>query len=396
MVAPAHKNGAFRIRRLTVSEHGFRYSTYQVVGYLSGQRVRKKFKSRDEALGELNRLEVRAANVDEIRAVNTRLSGDQLAEAEAAFHRLNGNSLGFAVEWFLSNYRPPVAAMAVEVAAEAFLRDREGNVCGHVLRDYRNALDLLARTFPGRSVHTIETAELETMMATRGKAKKSWNNLRGTLHAIFAFCAARQRGWVTANPAKPIRQHSIPRGLPQILTAAKVRELFTFLESYAGGPRSQHPRGYLVPYFALATFAGIRPSIRDGELRKLHELPDKARTLDLSLGVIRVTPEVAKTNALRQVTIQPNLKAWLERYPLSEFPLMVDNMDEHVHLVRRRFGLSHDVLRHTFVSMHVAKFKSLGATALEAGNSEAIIRRHYLNLVGEVEAADFWGIAPLI
>jgi hypothetical protein len=37
-------------------------------------------------------------------------------------------------------------------------------------------------------------------------------------------------------------------------------------------------------------------------------------------------------------------------------------------------------MRHTFISMHVAKFRSLGEAALQAGNSEAIIKKHYLDL----------------
>jgi hypothetical protein len=52
--------------------------------------------------------------------------------------------------------------------------------------------------------------------------------------------------------------------------------------------------------------------------------------------------------------------------------------------MRRRvfdaFGLTHDVLRHTYISMFVAKFRSMGEAALQAGNSESIIRRHYLDL----------------
>ena len=61
---------------------------------------------------------------------------------------------------------------------------------------------------------------------------------------------------------------------------------------------------------------------------------------------------------------------------------------------REKFSIGDDVLRHTFISMHVARFKSLGDAALQAGNSEAIIRRHYLNLVGKADAKLFWGIAP--
>ena len=39
--------------------------------------------------------------------------------------------------------------------------------------------------------------------------------------------------------------------------------------------------------------------------------------------------------------------------------------------------------------MFVAKFRSLGEAALQAGNSESIIRRHYLDLKSTEEAEHF-------
>jgi hypothetical protein len=44
--------------------------------------------------------------------------------------------------------------------------------------------------------------------------------------------------------------------------------------------------------------------------------------------------------------------------------------------------------------MFVAKFRSLGEAALQAGNSESIIRKHYLDLKSETEAEQFFGILP--
>jgi hypothetical protein len=48
----------------------------------------------------------------------------------------------------------------------------------------------------------------------------------------------------------------------------------------------------------------------------------------------------------------------------------------------------------TFISMHVAKFRSIGDTDFQAGNSEAIIKKHYLNLVSTEAADEFWKIMP--
>lgn len=51
-------------------------------------------------------------------------------------------------------------------------------------------------------------------------------------------------------------------------------------------------------------------------------------------------------------------------------------------------------MRHTFISMFVAKFRSIGKASLQAGNSEAIIRKHYLELKSPDEAEAFFGILP--
>ncbi|MEO5960614.1 MAG: hypothetical protein ABIR80_15990, partial [Opitutaceae bacterium] len=99
--------GGFKIRRIVAKEHGTEYETFQVVGYVAGKRIRKRFKVREQAMGEKARLEVLVANTGEIRPVNTRLSREQLAEAEAAFLRLGGKPLSAAVDWFLATYRPP-------------------------------------------------------------------------------------------------------------------------------------------------------------------------------------------------------------------------------------------------------------------------------------------------
>ena len=51
-------------------------------------------------------------------------------------------------------------------------------------------------------------------------------------------------------------------------------------------------------------------------------------------------------------------------------------------------------MRHTFISMTVGAFRSVGDASLQAGNSEAVIRKHYLDLKSVEEADVFWGIVP--
>jgi hypothetical protein len=51
----------FAIKRVTVNANCVSYPTFRL-GYLHGARVRKQFKSQEEALGERNRLEAGAVS----------------------------------------------------------------------------------------------------------------------------------------------------------------------------------------------------------------------------------------------------------------------------------------------------------------------------------------------
>jgi integrase len=147
--------------------------------------------------------------------------------------------------------------------------------------------------------------------------------------------------------------------------------------------------GRWVPYFALCLFAGIRPGVPDGEITKLR--PD---AISLDTRVIAVSAEVSKVREPRKVTIHPNLALWLRAYPLDRNPIVVPDFQKRRAKFSKRFGLTHDVLRHTFISMFVAKYRSMGEAALQAGNSESIIRRHYLDLKTSQEAEEFFTIVP--
>lgn len=391
----ATRSGRFTIKSVTVTEKGFTYQTFRLTGWLDGRRIRKQFKSRDEALGEQNTLQVQAANVGgTVRSRVTRLSDAQLAEAEAAFAALGGRSLTEAIAWFKANYRPPVLAMPLAKATASFLVDRAQHVRPVVMRNYRHTLTALGAAFPDRHVHDLGTADLQTFLAGREIGKKRFNNLRGELHTFFAFCQAPMRGWTRQNPATALPSFKLSRGLPEIITAQKAADLMAFVATYAGGSRSTLAPGCLVPYFALCLFAGLRPSVQNGEVAKLARSPDLAKAINAELGVIRLSPEQSKVKSVRQVTIRPNLAAWLERYPLKRFPILPPNARRMINEVRHKFGIGPDVLRHTFISMFVAKWKSLGEAALEAGNSETMIRRHYLNVVSAADAEAFWSICP--
>lgn len=71
--------GEFTVKRVTLHANGYDYVTFRVSGRLNGQRIRKDFKSKEEADEEKDRLEIEAANTDgSIPPVNTRLTPAQV------------------------------------------------------------------------------------------------------------------------------------------------------------------------------------------------------------------------------------------------------------------------------------------------------------------------------
>jgi len=365
-------------------------TSWRVAGWLHGVRIRKNFPTREEAAAEKSVLELKAVQQNAgMRSVMTFLSDAQLREAEDAFRRLEGQTkpLMFHLDYALTNYRPPTHEKPVDEAVTAYLAVKETEqvqslISSAMLTTIKRHMAALKKTFPGITVADLTAAKL-TPFLQRGKpCLKTYNNRRGLVSTFLKFC--EQQEWMATNPIKKVPYYRISRrrGSAKAISAVQAQELMTYLEGFKGGR--------LVPYFALCLFAGIRPCLRTGEMLRL-----KPGHIDLETGVIRVEPDVSKVKELRRVCIQPNLAAWLRAYPLDRFPIIIPNLQKIRARIAKRFGLTHDVMRHTFISMHVAKFRSIGEAALQAGNSESIIKKHYLDLKSKEEAEQFFGIVPV-
>jgi hypothetical protein len=85
--------------------------SFRVDGRLNDVRIRRNFKTLEEAATEKAALELKSLQIgSNLQAVTTCLSEEQVREAEAAFRRLAGNdrSLAFYLDFALANYREPL------------------------------------------------------------------------------------------------------------------------------------------------------------------------------------------------------------------------------------------------------------------------------------------------
>jgi site-specific recombinase XerD len=376
------------VKQVTQREHGTEYQTWMVGGYVNGKRIRIRCKSEDEARMRKSEEETKAINAERSsRFIQTRLTAAQLSEAESCFDRLAPKyTLIQAVDYFLQHFHAPDFTITVGEASTKFRGAMEGRVRDRSLIQLKSTLGQFERFTENSNVHevTAETVErfLQSLRAKNGTDKasrKTWNNYRADIHLFLEWCREKPQRYVSANPVADVKRFKIDRDHVNVLNVDQCQELMEHV--------AQFREGRLVRFFALALFAGIRPG-KKGELEKLGNSP---QLVDLESKVIRITPSMSKTRQSRQIKIRPNLFKWLKRYPGEILPA---KSDRELTAIRKKFELTHDVLRHTFISMHIGAFKSFADAALESGNSEKIIRNHYLNVVPAGQAKAFWKIQP--
>jgi integrase len=379
------RDQSFSVRRFKNRNGVF---SWRVDGQLTGVRIRRNFKTQEEAAAAKAHLELKALQlVSNLRAVTTSLTEGQVREAETVFRRLTdcGHSLSFCVDFTQANYREPTAQKPLIEAVAAYVALKEHELAQDLISDpylvrLRREMNRLPKRCPVASVSDLTPARLVAYFEYGRGSRKTYNNRRGVISGFLKF--AIQRDWIAENPMAKIPAQRLRRRRSgaQTLTAATARELMEFVEMH-------HPAA--VPYFALCLFAGIRPCLRTGEIVRL-----KPAHVRLAEGIIRIDGEVSKVREPRTIAIQSNLAAWLHAYPLKDFPIVPANLQHLREKVAEKCDLSHDVMRHTFISMFVGKYRSLGEAALQAGNSESIIRKHYLDLKSATEAEQFFGIVP--
>lgn len=319
-------------------------TSWRVDGRLHGLRIRKNFKSREEAAAEKAALELKSMQAASgLRATTTFLTDAQLREAEATFQRLVGQSRSLTcyLDYALANYRAPERDVLLADAVVEYLASKRAE-CERTLlsklqlNSIRWEMATLQKWFPAHTMAQFSAAALVPYLERSSPSLKTYNNRRGLLSTLFKF--AFHKDWISSNPVEKTPHHRINhrRGSATTITAEQAAKLMAHVETFRDGA--------FVPYFALCLFAGIRPNVDYGEITKLR--PECVR---LDTGVIHIEPEVSKVRMKRNVTIQPNLAAWLRAYPLNKFPIIPRNAVIMRRRVFKAFGLTHDVLRHTFV-----------------------------------------------
>lgn len=209
----------------------------------------------------------------------------------------------------------------------------------------------------------VTAAQVKAHLDSLGVGPRRYNNVRATLVSFFVW--ARKQSYLPDSMTAPQRTHAlpVPKHRPAIYSPAEFRALLA-----AVAPEWRLP-------LAICGLAGLRTC----EAEKLLW-----REVKIGKKVIEVLPENAKnTGRRRLVPIHPALMTWLRKADFAPEDhvcpqgLRIDNLAKRV----KRKGVKwvKNGLRHSYGSYRCAVVKSASQTALEMGNSEAIVRSNYLD-----------------
>lgn len=189
---------------------------------------------------------------------------------------------------------------------------------------------------------------------------------------------------------------------PVFFRPDRVERIFREAESHPGPPRAA-----VVAFLALGFFAGVRTA---------EILRAEWADLNLDEGVLRIPRPKGWTNGRRPrlVELEANAVAWLRhwrrrvaarRRGREPRGAIVPDGWRLTEWKRRRLvptgdswgnDEAHNVMRHTYATMHVAAFRDAAATALNLGHGRdpGILEKHYRGLVSGAVARVYWKIYP--
>ena len=383
-------------------KRGASYQSYIVRGWKTeeGKPGAREFKDEAAAKAFASEKNIELLNKGrKQRLVMTALTESQAQQAERAFDRLgDAYSMDEAIDFYLRHHRPTDFKIRFSEGLDIYMDHKEREGVRDTTRKRVKAILKRFSTFTNDEyVHALTGSQIQSFLDSLTSRdgspakRKTFNNYRNELASFFKWAAKKDlstnRPWTFNDPLEDIEAHSTKRVAeqrPEIAVTApeRVQELFSYLMSFR--------QGRLVKYFALAYFAGIRPSTDQGELVKLAER--ESELINLTTGVINLPASVTKTKDKRQIRISDNLMVWLKTY--EGLPIAPKNLKNDYRTIRQKFYLQNDETRHSYISYHVALHRSIGDTALQAGNSEQMIKRHYLDHCPKEEGEVFFSIIP--
>lgn len=312
-----------------------------------------------------------------------------------------GWSVADAIKFALDHLREQEKSVSLPEAVTQFLAFKKPRVGDRRLLDIKQRLDKIALSLGSEPICNFTADDLNAYLETIPHAATR-NDYRKEIVALWRFARSKPRAWTSL----AIDNMTVPRAKE----ADKARVILNVEQSAALMKASTDPEVRALN--AMVLFGGVRVE----EVEKLDWAD-----VDFKTGHINITAEVSKVNSERFAPMSDNLKAWLEGMAeaaaarrdekarilrekgkivdaeqLKKNPIITRTL---MHVQRETWKAAsiypwpQDAHRHSFISYR-RQIVGDAKTALEAGTSERIIKRHYKRPVTDADAKAFFEIVP--
>jgi len=350
--------------------------------YAGGKRVRKWFRNKAAAEGEVSTLkeQTRVCGVAWTDISPSERSDLMFVVEEARKENLTLRQIWSAYKRGELDTTPMLRRTLREAIRETIDAKRAEN-----LRErYLDGLEVYLHKFAGGRTETFvdrfTVADIEQWFDLRKEALSTRRSNLGRLGSLFDLCW--RRGYAKENVCLRVATPKIDHKPPVILTPKQAQAMLTTC-------RKEHRQ--ILPWLVLGLFCGIRPE----ELTKLTWAD-----VDLKAGTVRVDAAASKVRRRRIVGMHKTAIAWLKacRPDKGGRPIVssVTTLRRHRRKLRDALKLEweQDLLRHTAASYLLALHKDPNKVATMLGNSARILEQHYKELVTAKDCEAFWNLSP--
>ena len=296
-----------------------------------------------------------------------------------------GRTLTEAVTWYIKQYRESHASVSVSIASKAIVqRLRADGYSKRHCNGLSNIMATFCKAYGDQLVSSITGDNIQIWLdgyrtkEGRPLGAVSFNSYRRYLSLFFSFCIKKE--WLSVNPVSRVGQQRVTTKVPRLLMPSDIKQI---LNASSGDLRIA---------IALQAFCGLRSS----EVAKVRWTDV---LLNESGNYIQIGADTAKTSRRRLTPIPDNLLPLLrsERKPDGFIYASGKGKPDAIQkaLVAVRKALKNvqwcrNALRASALSYRLAQTKDAAATALEMGNSPAVLMRDYRELTTPTRAMEWF------
>ena len=269
---------------------------------------------------------------------------------------------------------PTVKAAIAELLAEMKTNNRRERT----ISDVKARLGHFADEFGGKKLSEILLDDIKRWSGSHAWGARTRIHYLTKLSQLFNFGV--RNGYVKSNIVNLIKRPSADQTKTEILSVGQAEKLLEHANRFG-----------LLPYVAIGLFGGLRSA----ELFRL-----KSNAIDFDEKIVTVGVEVAKKRAMRHVTMNDTLRAWLADFDFSKPAQIVENKNfiKNFRALRKAAGIEkwpQNGLRHSFASYHLATHTDAKNTAYQLGHRDTqVVHVHYKALVRKSDAERFWALRP--